>query len=84
MANVLIGIGSGNRKSDNTPYCYLGVIRPCTERENKYGAFGQTYERIYVDTELFKQVKPENLGKEIVFDYEVSNGRANAVGFKLK
>lgn len=81
---TLVGISSGTSKSTGKPYYCLGVISPCDEFDNQYGSYGTKYDRIFVSAELFQRVKPQDFGKEIVFDYEVRGNRASVVGFKIK
>lgn len=81
---TLIGISSGTGKESGKPYYCLGVLSPCDEMDEKYGSFGTKYDRVFITGELFQKVKPEDFGKEIVFDYEVRGNRATVVGFKIK
>lgn len=81
---TLVGISSGVSKSSGNAFYCLGVTSPCDAFDNKYGSYGTKYDRIFVSDELFQRVKPEDFGKEIVFDYEVRGNRASVVGFKIK
>lgn len=80
MAKKLIGISSGTSKNGNV-YCTVTVTEPCDEIDNKYGSYGERAEKIFVPEDAFKKIKPEDLGKEIIFEYSIRGDRARVVGF---
>ena len=81
---TLVGISSGISKKTNNPFYCLVVTEPCDSKDNQYGSYGMKCNNVFVSDELFKRVKPDDFGKEIVFDYEVRGNRASVVGFKIK
>ena len=80
MAKKLIGISSGKSKSGNV-FCFLTVTEPCDEFDNKYGSFGERADKVFVPEEQFKLIKPEDLGKEITFQYSIRGDKARVTGF---
>ena len=83
MAKKLIGISSGTSQKSGNDYFCVTVISPCDDFDNKYGSFGEKAEKLFVPKECFDTIKPEDLGKEITFDYEVRGDRARVIGFKI-
>ena len=80
MAKRLIGITSGQSKNGQT-FCFVTVVEPCDEMDNKYGSYGERADKIFVPEKEFAKIKPEDLGKEIIFDYSIRGDRARVVGF---
>ena len=83
MAKKLIGISSGTSKESGKVFCFVTVTEPCDEFDNKYGSYGERAEKIFVPEEAFKTIKPEDLGKEIKFDYSIRGDKARVIGFTI-
>lgn len=80
MAKKLIGISSGKSKNGNV-FCFLTVTEPCDEFDNQYGSYGERADKVFVPEKEFQKIKPEDLGKEIIFQYSIRGDKARVVGF---
>lgn len=60
------------------------VVSDLSEREKSNGAVGQKVEDIFLPENLTNTLKPENIGKEFVPTYDVSNGKAYLVSYAIK
>lgn len=60
------------------------VLSDFSERDKSSGAVGQKVEELFLPENLTDTLKPENIGKEFVPAYEVSNGRAYLVSYAIK
>lgn len=80
MAKKLIGISSGKSKNGNV-FCFLTVTEPCDEFDNKYGSFGERADKVFVPEDQFQKIRPEDLGKEITFQYSIRGDKARVTGF---
>ena len=47
------------------------------------GCFGSKVEELFVPDGMQGLLKPEDIGKEVSIDYEVSGGRAFMIGFRV-
>lgn len=82
MKNVLIGVSKFESKKGTN--CEVAIVK--TEFQARAignGSFGENVENIFVPDTIKGVLKQDDIGKEIVFDYEVSGGRAYVTGFKV-
>lgn len=82
MAKKLIGITSGKSKEGKV-FCFLTITEPCDETDNIYGSYGERADRVFVPEAEFAKIKPEDLGKEIRFDYSIRGDKARVTGFTI-
>ena len=54
------------------------------EQEFLAGGAGKSAEQVFVPENMHGYLKPEHIGKELVLDYDVVNGRAYLLGFQVK
>lgn len=70
-------IGLKQFKSKKGQNCYIAVLEvPFSDREIEYGAVGSKSEEQFVDEDIFNSLSPADLGREVIRDFQISNGRA--------
>lgn len=83
MKNVLLGVKKFAAKSGKH-YEVMVLASDVDERDASSGSFGKLVEEIFVPEQMMGVLQPENVGKEVVLDYEVKGGRAYLIGFNVK
>jgi hypothetical protein len=71
----LIGYRHIVSKKNGKEYCVATVVSDATAREVQNGVVGQKSEDIFLPEEQLNYLKPEHIGKELLCQYEYSNGR---------
>lgn len=79
----LVGISSFTSKKGNPCYT-ITTLADCTERDNEVGRYGQKAETLFVDKVLYEKLKPQDCGKQIIIDYEVTGTYARVIGLSVK
>lgn len=65
-------------------YCVAEVVMDGTERDIQNGLVGQKVQEVFLPENKYDFFKPEHVGKELRFDYELSGGRAYVVDVSVK
>lgn len=67
------------RKDASKTYCVATIASELTDKERQNGWVGLKVEEVFMPDDLVNFFKPEHLGRELVLDYNISNGRAYLV-----
>lgn len=84
MSKKLMGFKKFLSKDKKKEYEVIIVQNEYSQRENDYGSFGSYAEEIFLPDSLKGLVQQQDIGKEFLPVYEVSNGKAYLVDYKLK
>lgn len=79
----LLGYRRFKSTKNNKEYCTAMVVHDLTERERMSGSVGQKSESLFLPDELYDYLRPDDIGKEVILDYEISDGRARLVGLAV-
>ena len=80
--NVLIGYKRGS--FEGRSYEYMWLATDLKEKDIENGGSGMSVEKHYIPNDLIGILKPEDIGKELLLDFEVVNGKAYLLGFVVK
>ena len=83
VKNILLGVKKFNSK-DGTRYEIMTLASDPSDDEALNGSFGKLTEEIFVPAQMHNRLSMDDLGREILLDYEVSRGRARLTGFQVK
>lgn len=72
----LLGYMKGVSKKSGKPYCMAYVASDFSENEKMSGAQGSKVESVFMPAEQVNDLKPTDLGKEVILSYSISGGRA--------
>ena len=61
-----------------------GKVQDVSEREKENGFIGQKVDEIFLPEAQLDLLKPSDIGKELLLDYELSGGRAYLVNVAVK
>lgn len=75
MAIRLMGYHRFTSKK-NKECCVASVLKDLTPRDQAYGYVGQKTDEIFMPDSQLDLLKPEDIGKELILDYDMSDGRA--------
>lgn len=64
--------------------CVASVLVDATERDKNAGQVGQKTEDVFIPSDQLDLLKPSDIGKELVCDYDLSNGRAFLIHVSVK
>lgn len=67
-----------------TECCVASIVKDMSAREKENGAVGQSVDEIFLPPEQINLLKPTDIGKELLLDYELSAGRAYLVNVSVK
>ncbi len=81
--NVLLGYKKFKSKS-GVDLEVMFLASDLKENDVLNGGAGKFAEQVFVPKSMIGYLKPDFIGKELVLDYEVSNGRAYLQGFQVK
>lgn len=79
----LVGFKKFVSKKNGKEYCVANVVRDYEQREISNGCIGQKVEEIFLPEEKTNYLRPEHIGKELQFSYEISAGRAYIVDVEV-
>lgn len=79
---IILGVRKFSGK-DGKNYEIVAVRKSFSEKDQSKGCFGETVEDVFIPENKRDFLKPEHVGKEIVFDYEINGRYANVIGFKV-
>ena len=69
----------------NKPFYVVDVLVPLSEEDSKNNSFGYELKTKYLDKEQWRQIQPEDIGKEIEFSYDSDEyGNPVITDYKLK
>lgn len=80
----LVGYKKITSKKNGKVFCVASVVQDLTEREARQGAVGAKVDDIWLPEEQTDLLKPADIGKELILDYELSGGRAFLVNVTVK
>ena len=80
----LVGYKKFVSKKNGKMYCVASVVQDLSQREIENGVVGQKVDEVWLPEEKFDYLKPTDIGKELVLDYELSGGRAYLVNVSVK
>lgn len=71
-------------KKDGSGFCYMvGCVCEFSDREKAAGSIGQAVAEKFVDKAVWDSIKPEDIGKEFVFDFGMDMvGRPVIIGLR--
>ena len=80
----LVGYKKITSKKSGKDFCVASVVQDVSEREKENGFIGQKVHEIYLPEAQLELLKPRDIGKELLLDYELSGGRAYLVNVAVK
>lgn len=80
----LAGYRKFNSKKNGKDYCVAFLLHDIGEREMQAGFVGQKIEELFLPDSYINSLKPDDVGKQVILDYEVNNGNAYLVKFSVK
>lgn len=80
----LVGYKKFVSKKNGKTYCVAEVVQDLSQREIENGAVGQKVDEVFLPEEKVDLLKPTDIGKELILDYELSGGRAYLVNVTVK
>lgn len=75
----LVGYKKITSKKSGKDFCVASVVQDVSEREKENGFVGQKVDEIFLPESQLDLLKPSDIGKELLLDYELSGGRAYLV-----
>lgn len=79
----LLGYKRFHSVNKNKDFCSAMVVHDPTQRDKVAGLVGQKCESLFVPEELYDYLRPDDIGKEVILDYDISDGRARLVGLSV-
>ena len=83
MATVLVGYHKFTSKKGKD-FCVASVVKDLSPRDQAFGYIGQKTEEIFMPDDQLNMLKPEDIGKELILDYDMSDGRAFLISVTVK
>ncbi len=80
----LVGYNRFTSKKNGKDYCVAHVLKDLNEREKDSGFVGAKVDSFFMPEKLYDLLKPTDVGKEVVLEYELSGTRAYLVDVKVK
>jgi len=80
----LVGYKKITSKKSGKDFCVAFVVQDVSEREKENGFIGQKVDEIFFPEAQLDLLKPSDIGKELLLDYELSGGRAYLVNVTVK
>lgn len=80
----LVGYKKITSKKSGKDFCVASVVQDVSEREKENGFIGQKVDEIFLPEVQLDLLKPSDIGKELLLDYELSGGRAYLVNVAVK
>ena len=80
----LVGYKKITSKKSGKDFCVASVVQDVSEREKENGFIGQKVDGIFLPESQLDLLKPSDIGKELLLDYELSGGRAYLVNVAVK
>ena len=80
----LVGYKKITSKKSGKDFCVASVVQDVSEREKENGFIGQKVVEIFLPEAQLDLLKPSDIGKELLLDYELSGGRAYLVNVAVK
>lgn len=57
-------------------FCIMTLVEPYNERQQEYGAVGDSATEIFVPDAFYDLIQPDCIGREVEVVYRASNGKA--------
>lgn len=67
MSMILLGYSKGVSKKSGNDYQMIQVAVPCTQADNKRGAYGNMVDTHFLDNDVFNKLTPDMVGKKVDF-----------------
>ena len=80
----LVGYKKITSKKSGKDFCVASVVQDASKREKENGFIGQKVDEIFLPEVQLDLLKPSDIGKELLLDYELSGGRAYLVNVAVK
>lgn len=80
----LLGYKKITSKKSGKLFCVASVVSDLTENDKRNGAVGQKVEDVFLPEEQTDLLRPADIGKELILDYQISGGRAFLVNVTVK
>ena len=80
--NVLVGFKRGS--FEGRKYESFWVATDLKEKDIQNGSAGMSVEKFYTPEDLIGLLRPEDVGKELALDFEVTNGKAYLLSFTVR
>lgn len=80
----LVGYKKFTSKKNGKEFCVASIVQDLTEREKENGAVGSKVDEIFLPEDQKDMLKPSDIGKELLLDYELSSGRVYLVNVTVK
>lgn len=80
----LAGYRKFTSKKNNKNYCIAFLLHDIGEREMQAGFVGQKIEELFLPDNYVDVLKPDDVGKQVIIDYEVTSGNAYLTKFAVK
>lgn len=80
----LVGYKKITSKKSGKEFCVASVVQDLSDREKSNGAVGNKVDEIFLPEEHLNLLKPSDIGKELLLDYELSGGRAFLINVTVK
>lgn len=84
--NVLLGVKkfSSSKSGTQKDYEVIVVSSPFNARSVENGCFGSDVTEMFLPEKLHGRLTSDNIGHEIVLDYEITGTKAYLTGFSIK
>lgn len=80
----LVGYKKITSKKSGKEFCVASVVQDTSDREKENGFIGQKVDEIFLPESQIDFLKPSDIGKELLLDYELSGNRAYLVNVAVK
>lgn len=80
----LVGYKKITSKKSGKRFCVASVLQDVSDREKENGFIGQKVDELFLPESQVDYLKPSDIGKELMLDYELSGGRAFLVSVAVK
>ena len=80
----LLGYKKITSKKSGKQFCVASIASDPTPRDKEQGLVGQKVEDIFLPEDQLDLLRPSDIGKELIVDYQISQGRAFIVNVTVK
>lgn len=80
----LVGYNRFTSKKNGKDYCVAHVLKDLSERDKDSGFVGAKVDSFFMPEKFYDLLKPSDVGKELLLDYELSGTRAYLVNVCVK
>lgn len=65
-------------------FCVANIVSGYSNRDIERNCVGEKVEEIFLPDEQYDLLTPDDIGRELSFDYDMSGGRAYLIGVTVK